>query len=132
MKPLFYFVSLLAMNFVSLQLFAVILSRVTTCLISIVLWFPVWNQYFALLMLDYCWGYHCKTKNKTRKIQHAYNIKMQHPYNTHFTPYGKYNIKWAFWVRVQMHWRDIIPYQTYVYIEIYCIQNKPIHCNEHF
>ena len=40
------------------QLFAVILSWVTICPLSIVLWLPVWHQYFSLSMLARCWGYH--------------------------------------------------------------------------
>ena len=34
-----------------------------------------------------------------------------------------------------MHYQnriDVIPYQAYVYVEIYCNQNKPIHFNAHF
>ena len=30
------------------------------------------------------------------------------------------------------NWRDVIPYQIYVYIDIYCIQNWPIHYNACF
>ena len=45
-------------QFFSLRLFAVILSQVPFCRISILIWFPVWYKYFTLLMLDHYWGCH--------------------------------------------------------------------------
>ena len=79
-------------------------------------------------------------------------------YNTHATPLYKRHTTWNLYntenttkggnfgrgfrgialfpalgaKRHYQHRKDIIPYQAYVYIDIYCNQNKPIHCNARF
>ena len=42
-------------------------SRVSFGQLSILLRFPLWHQYFLLLMLALCWGYHCLRAVYSRK-----------------------------------------------------------------
>ena len=81
-----------------------------------------------------------------KKTHHTYNTFIRPLYNTKFIQHKKYNIRWKFWARFQRYCAvarievqkcttKIIEMSSFIrgmYIEIYCIQNKTIHCNAHF
>ena len=76
-------------------------------------------------------------------IQHVYTIRMQHKIYTTQKIQHKVGILCASLEtlrrsprsgakRNHLNQRGVIPYQEYVYIEIYFNQKKPIHCNARF
>ena len=91
-------------QFVSLQLFPVIMYWVSLCMISIWLWLSVWHQYLPLLMLSHFLGYIYNTQNTTQKIRHEkYNMKNNSdPNPNHFSSIFFY--QW---------WNDLSPLKKY-------------------